>query len=94
MKIFYSTSRSVSLSVLHETHERHVRHEKTYLTFKNEFENFEVYKIGFLIRVMLATNVYAKPEKMVHHIWRIHGKSLDRRREKMLRKHIKNVHKE
>lgn len=62
--LLFNLTFSLSPSVQHETHKRHVRHtKKTYLTFKNEFENFEVYKIGFLIRVMLATNVYAKPEK-------------------------------
>lgn len=32
--------------------------QKKYLRFENDLENFEVDKIGFLIRVTLATNIY------------------------------------
>lgn len=35
----------------------YLRHTKKYLRFENDLENFEVDKIGFLIKVTLATNI-------------------------------------
>lgn len=82
--LLFNLTFSLSFRTTRDTQKTCETHEKTYLTFKNEFENFEVYKIGFLIRVMLATNVYAKPEKKngSPHL----AKSLDRRREKNVTK--------